>query len=119
MGKSALWQASATNSIFSYVNMEGARLRDATLQGAAFLHTRLMLTDLHNANLADVMLKDVDLSQTEGLRIEQLAAAILSEIEHLPPGMSFDEIEMAKGSVVSLRRSARKGERTNNVGDDG
>lgn len=91
MGKTALWQADATNAVFSYANMEGARLRETRLQGAAFLHTRLTFTDLRNADLAGVMLKDVDLSQAEGLQLEQLAAAVLGEIEHLPPGMSFEE----------------------------
>ncbi|MEU3162635.1 pentapeptide repeat-containing protein [Streptomyces griseoincarnatus] len=105
MEKATLWQADARNAVFSYANMERARLRDARLQGAAFPRTQVTHADFHGADLAHAILKNVDLSESEGLRIEQLDAAALAEIKGLPPGVSFEELEKAKGSLVSLRRS--------------
>ncbi|UXY27563.1 pentapeptide repeat-containing protein [Streptomyces sp. HUAS TT20] len=105
MEETALWQADARNAVFSYANMERARLREANLQDAAFLHTQLTSAEFHDADLAHAVLKDVDLSCSEGLRIEQLAAAVLAEINDLPPGMSFEELEKVKGGRVSRRQS--------------
>ncbi|KKD09723.1 pentapeptide repeat-containing protein [Streptomyces sp. WM6386] len=106
MEETALWQADARNAVFSYANMERARLRESNLQGAAFLHTQVPSAEFHDADLSSAMLKDVDLSRSEGLRIEQLSVAVLSEIKGLPSGIGFDELEKAKGSFSSIR--ARK-----------
>ncbi|MEW2267849.1 pentapeptide repeat-containing protein [Streptomyces sp. NPDC047868] len=105
MEETALWQADAENAVFSYANMERARLREAKLQGAAFLHTKVASAEFHGADLARTILKDIDLSRSEGLRIEQLAAAVLTEIKDLPPGMGFEELEKTKGSLSPIRRS--------------
>ncbi|MFF7544110.1 pentapeptide repeat-containing protein [Streptomyces canus] len=103
MEETALWRADARNAVFSYANMERARLREANLQGAAFLHTQVPSAEFHDADFSSAMLKDVDLSRSEGLRIEQLSVAVLSEIKGLPPGIGFEELEKAKGSLSSIR----------------
>lgn len=105
MEETALWQADAENAVFSYANMERARLREAKLQGAAFLRTNLASAEFHNADLAHAILRDVDLSLSEGLRLQQLAKAVLSGVKNLPPSMSMEDLEKAKGSLVSFRRS--------------
>ncbi|WFB87607.1 MULTISPECIES: pentapeptide repeat-containing protein [Streptomyces] len=101
----ALWQADARNAFFSHANLDQTRLREANLQGAAFLHARLVNVEFHGADLAHAILKGVDLSNSEGLRMEQLAAAVLADIEGLPPEISFEDLEEVKGSVSSIRRS--------------
>ncbi|MFE9504181.1 pentapeptide repeat-containing protein [Streptomyces anthocyanicus] len=105
MEETTLWQADARNAVFSYAKMERARLRETNLQSAAFIGTQVASAEFHGANLRGAVLKNVHLSSSQGLRIEQLATAALSEIQDLPPGMSFEELEKAKGSIAPLRRS--------------